>query len=288
MRSNAFGGKMILNDVFVEQGRTPWSYRPCGSMIVLPERQMPYPRICAHRGFKTAAPENTLPAFGAAIALGAEEIELDVRFTRDGVPVVCHDDRLDRVSNGTGLVQELTFDRIRGLDAGVKFSPHFEGTKIPSFEEVLAKFARHAIINLHIKSTGETYPKEQFRQIVDLLKKYDQMEHVYLMASGEVMQTALEVAPEIPRCMSADILGKPLKETAWEIVDRAVEWRCSKVQLFKPYFNRELIEKAHSFGIRCNVFWSDDPKEAAEFFDLGVDTILTNDYLAISRVKDSL
>ncbi len=288
MRSNAFGGKMIPNDVFVEQGRTPWSYRPCGSMTVLPERQMPYPRICAHRGFKTVAPENTLPAFGAAIALGAEEIELDVRFTRDGVPVVCHDDRLDRVSNGSGLVQELTFAQIRELDAGVKFSPRFEGTKIPSFEEVLAKFARHAVINLHIKSTGETYSKEQFRQIVDLLKKYDQMQHVYLMASGEVMRTALEIAPEIPRCMSADILGKPLQETAWEIVDRAVEWRCSKVQLYKPYFNRGLIEKARSLGIRCNVFWSDDPKEAAEFFDLGVDTILTNDYLSISRVKDSL
>ena len=77
---------------------------------------MPYPRICAHRGFETAAPENTLPAFGAAIALGAQEIELDVRLSRDGVPVVCHDDRLDRISNGSGVVQDLTFEEIR-LDA---------------------------------------------------------------------------------------------------------------------------------------------------------------------------
>lgn len=287
MRSNAFGGKLIPNDLFVEQGRTPWSYRPCGSMTVLPEKWMPYPRICAHRGFKTVAPENTLPAFGAAIALGAQEIELDVRFTRDGVPVVCHDDRLDRVSNGTGLVQDLTFEEIRKLDAGVRFSPRFEGTKIPAFEEVLAKFARHAIINLHIKSTGETYSKEQFRQIVGLLQKYDQMDHVYLMASGEVMRTALEIAPEIPRCMSADVLGQPLQETAWEIVDRAVEFHCSKVQLFKPYFNRELIEKAHSLGLLCNIFWSDDQKEAAELFDMGADTILTNDYLTIARVKEA-
>ncbi len=287
MRSNAFGGKMIPNDFFVEQGRTPWSYRPCGSMTVLPEKLMPYPRICAHRGFKTVAPENTLPAFGAAIALGAQEIELDVRFTRDGIPVVCHDDRLDRVSNGTGLVQDLTFEEIRKLDAGVKFSPRFEGTKIPTFEEVLAKFARHAIINLHIKSTGETYSKEQFRQIVGLLQKYDQMEHVYLMASGEVMRTALEIAPEIPRCMGADVLGKPVSETAWEIVERAVEFHCCKVQLFKPYYNRELIEKAHSLGILCNVFWSDDQKEAAELFDMGADTILTNDYLTVARVKEA-
>ena len=291
MRSNAFGGKMIPNDVFVEQGRTPWSYRPCGSMTVLPEKLMPYPRVCAHRGFKTVAPENTLPAFGAAIALGAPEIELDVRFTRDDVPVVCHDDRLDRVSNGTGLVQDFTFEEIRKLDAGVKFSPRFEGTKIPTFEEVLAKFARHAIINLHIKSeggdAGNTYSAEHFRRIVELLKTYDQMGHVYLMATSEIMKVALETAPEIPRCMSADDFGYPLSVAGFKIVDRAIEWKCSKVQLFKPYFNQEMIDQAHANGIRCNVFWSDDPAEAAKFFDMGIDTILTNDYLTVARVKEA-
>jgi len=289
MRSNAFGGKLIPNDQFVEQGRTPWNCRPCGSMTVLPEAQMPYPRVCAHRGFKTVAPENTLPAFGAAIALGAPEIELDVRFTRDGVPVVCHDDRLDRVSNGTGLVQDFTFAELRKLDAGVKFSPHFAGTKIPTFEEVLAKFARHAIINLHIKSeggsAGNTYSAEHFRRIIDLLKTYDQMEHVYLMATSEIMKLALETAPEILRCMSADDFGYPLSVAAWKIVDRAIEWKCCKVQLFKPYFNQEMIDRAHANGIRCNVFWSDDPAEAAKFFDMGIDTILTNDYLAIEQVR---
>jgi len=54
-----------------------------------------------------------------------------------------------------------------------------------------------------------------------------------------------------------------------------------------PYFDRGLIEKAHCLGILCNVFWSDDPKEAAELFDMGVDTILTNDYLTIARVKEA-
>ena len=248
-----------------------------------------FPAYCAHRGFKTVAPENTLGAFGAAIALGAPEIELDVRFTRDGVPVVCHDDRLDRVANGSGLVQDLTFAELRELDAGIKFSSHFAGTKIPAFEEVLSKFARHAIINLHIKSeggsAGNTYSAEHFRRIVELLKTYDQMEHVYLMATSEIMKVALDVAPEIPRCMSADEFGYPTSTAAWKIVERAIEWKCCKVQLFKPYFDREMIEKAHANGIRCNVFWSDDPAESSQFFDMGVDTILTNDYLAIEQVR---
>ena len=85
--------------------------------------------------------------------------------------------------------------------------------------------------------------------------------------------------------MSADVPGQPVAETAWGIVDRAVEYRCCKVQLYKPYFNQEMIDKAHSYGILCNVFWSDDPAEAAQFFDMGIDTILTNDYLAIAQVN---
>ena len=85
--------------------------------------------------------------------------------------------------------------------------------------------------------------------------------------------------------MSADDFGYPLSVAGWKIVDRAIEWKCCKVQLFKPYFDQEMIDKAHANGIRCNVFWSDDPAEAAKFFDMGVDTILTNDYLAIEQVR---
>lgn len=279
MRSNSFGGKMISNDLFVEQGRTSWSYRPSGSMTIPSEKSYPYPRVCAHRGFKTIAPENTLPAFGAAIALGAPEIELDVRFSKDGVPFACHDDRIDRIADGTGMLNELTYQEIKKLDAGTKFSSHFAGTQIATFEEVLAKFARHAIINLHIKSVGESYPKWQFKKIVDLLKQYDQMQHVYLMATAEIMRIAIDIAPEIPRCMSSD-------PDRWKIVDRAIEWDCCKVQFFKPCYDQQMIDKAHDHGIRCNMFWSDDPAEARQFFEMGIDTVLTNDYLAIAKERD--
>ena len=95
--------------------------------LVPDDLSMPYPRICAHRGFNTVAPENSLPAFGAAIAMGADEIEFDVRFTADGVPVSIHDPSLDRVSNGTGLVEEKTFAELEQLDFGVKCAPQFAG-----------------------------------------------------------------------------------------------------------------------------------------------------------------
>ena len=68
-----------------------------------------------------------------------------------------------------------------------------------------------------------------------------------------------------------------------DIVDRAIEHKCQMVQLFKPYFDQSTVDRAHAAGLRVNVFWSDDPAEAKKFLDMGIDTILTNDYLLIAN-----
>ncbi len=292
MRGNAYGGNLIPNDRFIQQGRTPWSYRPCGSMTIPGEKDYPYPRVCAHRGFNTVAPENTLPAFGAAISLGAPEIELDVRFTKDLVPVICHDDSLDRVSNGHGLIQDYTLAELQELEFGGGKHPHFSGLRVVTFEKLLSRFARHAIINLHIKPIGregalegggesEDYPEEYFRKIVDLLERYDQMEHVYIMAEPCIHIRALEIAPQIPRCMAAN-------GDAWGIVERAIEYKCQKVQFFKQYCNQAMIDKAHAHGIRCNLFYCDDPSEVKHLLEMGIDTLLTNDYLAVANAVEAI
>ena len=279
-RTNSYGGSMISNCDFIEQGRTPWNYRACGSCVKPDEYQMGYPRVCAHRGFSTVAPENSLPAFGAAIAMGADEIEFDVRFTADGVPVSIHDPSLDRVSNGTGLVEEKTFAELEQLDFGVKCAPQFAGLKILKLEDILKRFPRQAILNIHIKSIGkEPYPKDKFRKILDLLREYDCERHCYIMATGEILQTAREMAPHICRCQSADDGG-------WEIVDNAIRNQCQKVQLYKPYYNQEMIDKAHAHGILCNMFFSDEPEEARKMLEMGIDTLLTNDYFQIAQVRD--
>ena len=285
MRSNSFGGKLIPNDQFVEQARATWAYRPCGSMTVESEAKMPYPRICAHRGFKTVAPENSLAAFGAAIAMGADEIEMDIRFTKDGVPVVAHDSALERVSNGTGFIEEKTFAELRELDFGSRFGERFAGVKIATFEEVLAKFARHAIINLHLKTDekegASEFPKEKMELIVALLEKYDQQDHVYFMGDYTIMESAIKYAPHIPRCMGA--FPKP-----FEIVDRAIKYQCKKVQFFTPHYNQEMIDKAHANNIICNLFYCDDPAKVGDHLVSGIDTILTNDYWSIRRAMDEL
>lgn len=84
-------------------------------------------------------------------------------------------------------------------------------------------------------------------------------------------------APEITDCVG-HLFDRP-----WEIVDRAIEFGCKRVQFFKSYYNQEMVDKAHENGIICNVFWSDEPKETEDFLDMGMDVILTNDYNIVSR-----
>ncbi|MBR5011053.1 MAG: hypothetical protein IKY12_00690, partial [Clostridia bacterium] len=110
---------------YIEKGRRPYKYRPSGSAIVKTNAETPYPRVCAHRGFKTIAPENSMPAFGAAVAMGAEEIEFDLWYTKDGEIVSIHDSTLDRVSNGTGKVTEHTYAELLELDFGSKYGERF-------------------------------------------------------------------------------------------------------------------------------------------------------------------
>src|SRR6202020_1529806 len=91
----------------------------------------------SHRGEHLHHPENTMPAFQEAIRVGADFIEVDVQTTADGKLVLSHDSTVDRCTNGTGKVSEMTFDQIEALDAGSKAGPDFAGTKVPTFDEVL-------------------------------------------------------------------------------------------------------------------------------------------------------
>ncbi len=94
-------------------------------------------RLIGHRGALALAPENTMPAFEAAVRAGADAVEFDVQRTADGVPVVFHDESLERTTDGRGLVRERRFDDVRRLDAGAWFSPAFADTRIPSLDELL-------------------------------------------------------------------------------------------------------------------------------------------------------
>ncbi|MBQ8291777.1 MAG: hypothetical protein IJX88_04650 [Clostridia bacterium] len=276
-----YGGDMMAHWQYIEKGRRAWKYRPAGSAICRYDGIMPYPRTCAHRGFNTVAPENSMPAFGAAVSLGAEEIEFDIWATKDGELVSLHDCSLDRVSNGTGLVWEQTYEELLRYDFGVKYTEAFTGLKIVTFEEILKKFACHTVMNIHVKLWEHDEDNLMLEKIVGLIRKYDCEKYVYFMSSSDKALAAVKAyAPDLKICVGHD------KNRPYEIVERAIKLGAEKVQLFRPYFNKEMIEKAHANGIICNVFYADTEADAREYLEMGVDTVLTNDYLRISKVVE--
>ena len=134
-------------------------------------------------------------------------------------------------------------------------------------------------MNIHVKTVDNKceYDPVILQKIIALIEKYDCKKHVYFMSGNDnFLRLAKETAPDIACCVGGG-------DAPWEMVERALKYGCEKIQLLKPCFNREMIDKAHENGIICNVFWSDDEKETLKFLDMDIDTILTNRFNVISQ-----
>ncbi|HPB16345.1 MAG: glycerophosphodiester phosphodiesterase family protein [Clostridia bacterium] len=283
MKPNGHGQPLILADEFITQGRTPQSYLSAGSFISQNDNEKPYPRICAHRGFSALCPENTALSLSGAVAFGADEVEFDLWPTKDHIMIAVHDPAFPE--NRSKKVWDYTYEEVMELDASLGMSPMLKGMKYDTFEDILKKFNHQTIMNIHIKTKFTDnkgadivfpYDKNDFAGIVDLIEKYDCADYVYIAGDEAVMETAVKVAPYLKRCCLEGQMD-------YTLVDKAIKYRCEKLQFFKPYFNDEMIKKAKQNNIRCNIFWSDDPKEASEFLDRGIDTILTNNLYLVQK-----
>jgi glycerophosphoryl diester phosphodiesterase len=168
------------------------------------------------------------------------------------------------------------------LDFGSKCHESLTGLKVVRLEDILQRFARQTVMNIHIKSIWkENFSRPFIRKIAGLLHQYDCAEHAYFMGYSEVQEAAIEAAPEIPRCMGSEPDMDQLK-----IVERAIRYNCQKVQFFKSFFNQELIDLAHANNIKCNYFFTDDPVRAQELLSMGIDTVLTNNYWVVAQARD--
>ena len=170
--------------------------------------------VIAHRGEHRAHPENTLPAFQAAIDAGADFFELDVRTTADGRLVLMHDATVDRTTDGHGPVRSLTFDQIRALDAGAKFSPQFAGTRVPSFDEALA--LAHGKIGVYVDSK-DIAPAD----LAAALAKADMQSAVAIYGGSGFLKKVQALSPSLkimPEAGSAATLEKLLAELSLRVV----------------------------------------------------------------------
>ena len=222
-------------------------------------------RFCAHRGLSALMPENTLPAFAAAYALGADEIEFDIRLTKDGRLIVSHDDSLERISDGTGCLRDFTLKELKELNAGAK-----KGWVVPfcTAEEVFQQLAGKLVFNIHLKEHGED--GYLIREIVKLAEKYQACDSIYFAGSPGELEWMQRIAPAIPRTaiqLPRDTVG---------IFDMARTYGCSGVQFWLDMFDEPLIQKMHDNGIRCNLYYADTLENYDRYLAMGIDTLLTN------------
>ena len=241
LKPAGYGNPPALHSEYVDLGRRPWKYRPGGSAIVPPLPEAPAKRLCAHKGLFFLLPDNLLASLGAAVALGASEVDFNLCYTKEGEIVT---------SNDAGAIR---------------------------FEDILKKFSCHTIMNIHLLSIeGRPWDEEKLQKVIDLIKVFDAQNHVYFTSESPALQEQLlRMAPEIPRCMS--------QTYDRDVIEDALRYKCSTIQLIKPYFDKATVDRAKANGLRCNVNSSNLPKEAESLFSMGIDTILTEDYQAVSE-----
>jgi glycerophosphoryl diester phosphodiesterase len=244
-----------------------------------------WPVTFAHRGASCKAPENTLEAFRAAIEAGAAGLELDVHMTRDGRIVVVHDVTVDRTTDGSGAVREMTLEEIRGLDAGYRFSPdggssypyRHRNLRVPTLEEIFHEFPG-AAVNVEIKEAGPGIE----RAVLSVIEEAG-AEGRTLVASSkhEVIERFRQVARrEIPTAASrreirtfyllSRLRLEGLLRPAYDALQIPVSYR--GIRLVTPRF----VEAAHDRGVRVDVWTINDPSEMRFLLDLGVDAVMTD------------
>jgi glycerophosphoryl diester phosphodiesterase len=234
--------------------------------IVMPEKG-----LCAHRGCMDTHPENTLPAFQEAVRLGAHMIEFDIQLTKDSVMVLMHDDAVDRTTNGTGKVSDLTFAQIRKLDAGIKKSSEFEGTQIPTFEETLAMMPENVWLNCHLKG-DEAVGKAA----AALVQKSGRMHQAFLTCSEKASKAASQQVPGILICNGENSYRKNTVKYAEE----TIKMKAGFIQLLRMEKGEDrsaIMAKLKVNRVKINYFYAESASELAGLFDQGVDFVLVNE-----------
>jgi len=247
--------------------------------------------IIAHRGGSFETPENTLKAFANAIAMGAHKIELDIHLSSDGVPVVIHDDTLDRTTNATGPVREKTAAELGAVDAG-------EGEHVPTLAEVFALVGDRIPLSLEIKAA------EAVAASVALIGAYPQLRWEMFSSVPEARTQIAAAFPEMPALASsfgsakgAEGLRALLEQYRASIpaeafaafdariadfdLERDLEAALAEgaytLVVFHTGVDKEFVDLVHARGLQVGAWTVNDVEEAKRLLDAGTDSLTTDD-----------
>ena len=167
------------------------------------KKTLKLPKLIGHRGVKDLCPENTLVSISRAFEIGLNFVEIDVKISKDRVPILLHDDTLDRTTNGSGLAIDYDYEKIKKLDAGKFFYKENTNIFIPKLEDILS-FCSNNNGNLNIElKPNKNFEKENVYQVYKITKNINQ---IYIFFSSFDMISILEISKLYPQSMRSFIL----------------------------------------------------------------------------------
>jgi glycerophosphoryl diester phosphodiesterase len=232
------------------------------------------PLIVAHRGDSADFPENTNAAFSAALAAKVDGIELDVRLSRDGVPLICHDDTLARFGGTKRSLRKLSATQIRAVDVGSWKQSRFTDERIPTLDETFVQ-CRHTTLYVELKATGgrgrTAYHRRLVRAVVAAIAKRGAAKRVRILCFDVgVLAEVARVAPHLLRVRNCERLPRNLSR-----------WLANQPGLHAACFDRRILTKAvvdtcHAHGVQVFSWTANDVPAAKRLLRLGVDAILSD------------
>lgn len=237
-----------------------------------------FPRIIAHRGASSLAPENTVAAFAKCIDLGVQWFEFDVDIIGDGTLIVIHDQTLDRTTDKSGPYYKLNYSDLRKIDAGAWFAPTFRFERIPELASVLGLIRDNPLrANLEIKPClgGDELRRELVTRVARSLKELEgRAADKILVSSFDHEQLAWfhEKRPDIPTGYLFD--RETQDQDAWRT--EAAELGCLAIHPDDNGLTRDEVAAMRDAGFEVNVWTVDDVDRARELAEWGVNGIFTN------------
>lgn len=223
------------------------------------------PLIIGHRGASAVAPENSMAAFRSAILAGADGIEFDVRLSGDGVPVVIHDDTLQRTHGLRKRIVDLTAEELRSVG-------------VPSLRDLFELMAQNGLLLcLEIKGSAT----ELAERCCELVREFSFEERTIVECFD------LKVIDKI-RTLKTAALFEPRIYTDQRLIDRALGVGASVLALHHRLAKPSLVEKARLAGLRVIVWTVDDPAWIARAHSMGIEALITNDPATMIEASDRL
>jgi glycerophosphoryl diester phosphodiesterase len=229
-------------------------------------------QVIAHRGAPRLAPENTLPSFRAAVSKGATWLEVDVKLTRDLQPVIIHDDRVDRTTNGKGFVAAITLEDIRRLDAGYALDNTFHGVKIPTLEELIEFVITADIgLQLELKPTAGDDVETAEIALTQLKMLWPRNRDRLFISSFSIrsIHAASRILPDVPRAFAVCV--PPRNPTAL-----LAETRCQLLHCIGDLLTDDAVNRLADSGIEYAVAVVNDAVAGRRYLQRGAQSLISD------------